>query len=131
MVIRNEKGLVFEVDRGIDKENAIIYVGEEKPKELKQQFKIVYADEMPDEPKKGDMVEEWGLKANVPFYLQSTLPSGRYLDLPYGTRNLAIKTFNGRNSQKWYFDYASRTIKSVQTRGWSWDIQNAGRSTNM
>lgn len=46
-------------------------------------------------------------------------------------RNMVIKTPNGRKSQEWYFDQKSRTIRSMYRKNWSWDIQGAGRSSNM
>jgi hypothetical protein len=44
---------------------------------------------------------------------------------------MVIKTQNGFNSQQFYFDYKSKTIRSMRTKSYSWEIQNAGRSTNM
>jgi hypothetical protein len=46
-------------------------------------------------------------------------------------RKLVIKTKNGFNSQIFYFDQVTRTIKSHANKGWSWDIQNAGRTNNL
>jgi hypothetical protein len=36
MIIKNEKGKVVEVDRGIDKENSKLVVGDEHAKEMRQ-----------------------------------------------------------------------------------------------
>jgi membrane carboxypeptidase/penicillin-binding protein PbpC len=57
------------------------------------------------------------------------LASHRYLDL-INNRNFVIKTPNGRNTQKWYFDQASLTIKT-RLNNQSWDIQSAGKTNNM
>jgi hypothetical protein len=57
------------------------------------------------------------------------MKSHRYLDL-INNRNLVIKTANGRNTQVWWFDQRSLTIKT-KLNNQSWDIQNAGRTNNM
>ena len=59
----------------------------------------------------------------------SHLGKGRYLDML--GRNLVIKLRNNRKTQQFYFDYRTRTIKSVQNKGWSFDIKNAGRTNEM
>ena len=49
-----------------------------------------------------------------------------------GGRNIVIKQLvRNRNTQKFIFDQKSKTIKSYAYRGRSFDIQNAGRSTNL
>ena len=48
-----------------------------------------------------------------------------------GARNLVLKTRHNRNTQKWIFDNASKTIKSLAYRGRSFDIQSSGRSANL
>jgi len=57
---------------------------------------------MPAEPKRGEMNERFGLRVGLPFQVVSGLGEGRYLDLI--SRNMVIKTPNGRTSQQWYFD---------------------------
>ena len=84
---------------------------------------------MPAELKKGEMNKDWGFKVNTPFHVISNLPDGRFLDLV--GRNMLIKTRNGLPSQSWFFDQKTRTIKSTRTKSYSWDIQNAGRSSNL
>jgi hypothetical protein len=96
---------------------------------LQQQFDIIYVDEMKPEPKKGELNTDFNLIVERPFYVISGLPSGKYVDIL--GRNMVIKTRNGRNTQLWYFDQRSRTIKNFQNKGWSWDIRGAGRQTNM
>jgi len=58
---------------------------------------------------------DWGLVVGKPFYIVSALPSRRYIDVV--KNNLVIKTPNGRASQKWFFDYKSRTIRNVGDKG--------------
>jgi len=48
---------------------------------------------MPDDLKKGDLAKDWGMKIDTTFYIISSLPSGRYLDVI--GRNMVIKTRNG------------------------------------
>jgi len=96
---------------------------------INQQWDIVYADEWPEEPKKGELNEDFGLYVMRPFHIVSAMPTHKYLDL-VNNRNMVIKTPNGRNTQVWYFDQASLTIKT-KLNNQSWDIKNAGRTRNM
>jgi hypothetical protein len=101
-----------------DRENNNIEVQNNLQK-LGQTWDIVYADEMPDDPKQGEMAKDWGMKVDTSFYVTSNLPSGRYLDIV--GRNMVIKTRNGLKGQEWYFHYKSRTIK-CRKNNLSWDI---------
>jgi hypothetical protein len=94
-----------------------------------QQFDIVYAKDWAPDPKKGELNKDFGLIVEKPFYVISSLSSGKHLDLI--GRNMVIKTRNGRNTQKWWFDQRTKTIKNVQHKGWSWDIKGHGRSNQM
>jgi len=104
-------------------------VWDEAKDRLGQEWDIVYADEYPEEPKKGELNEDFGLYVERPFYIVSGMKDGRYLDL-INNRNMVIKTQNGRNTQVWWFDQRSLTIKT-KLNNQSWDIQNSGRTTNM
>jgi len=115
----NEKGKVMDVHGGVDDENRNIIVWN-KHKGLNQQWDLVYADEYPDEPKKGELNKDFGLYVDRPFYVVSQLNSHRYLDM-INTRQFVIKTRNGRTSQTWYFHQQSLTIRS-KTNNQSWDI---------
>jgi len=46
------------------------------------------------------------------------------------SNNNVVKTPNGRATQKFYFDYKTRTIKS-KANNYSFNIASAGRSANM
>ena len=124
----NEKGKVMTVVGDVDSENRNIGVYNKNGK-VGQTWDIIYTDEMPAELKTGEMNKDWGFKVNTPFHVISNLPDGRFLDLV--GRNMLIKTRNGLPSQSWFFDQKTRTIKSTRTKSYSWDIQNAGRSSNM
>ena len=126
--IVNEKGKVFDVQGGVDGENKNVMIYNKHGK-LNQQWDIIYADEYPEEPKKGELNKRFGLYVERPFYVVSKLGSHRYLDL-IGNRNMVIKTPNGRNTQVWWFDQKSLTIKT-KLNNQSWDIQSSGRTNNM
>jgi len=107
--IVNERGNVLEVQGGYDGENKNIAIA--KPNgEVHQQWDIVYADEYPEEPKKGELNADFGLYVERDFFIVSQMSANRYLDLI--GNNMVIKTPNSRKSQIWYFDQRSYTIKS-------------------
>jgi len=60
----------------IDRENRNIGV-ENKNGKIGQTWKIVYVDEMPEDLKKGEMNKDWGMRIDTPFYIVSSLESGR------------------------------------------------------
>lgn len=130
--IVNEKGRVIEVNPSNrdpeDYAGASLRVSKLN-NDLSQQWDVVYTDEMPPEPKKGDMFKDFNLVIDRPFFIVSALPDGRYIDVL--SNNMVIKTRNGFDSQQWYFDYASRTIKNMKTKSHSINIQNNGKGTNM
>jgi len=94
-----------------------------------QQWQIIYVDEWKGYPKKGEMNHDFGMYVERPFYIVSELAKHRYLDVI--GRNMVIKTPNGYDTQKWYFDQQSRTIKNVKENKKSFDIASGGRSSNM
>lgn len=126
--IVNEQGKVLDIEGGVDAENRNVIAWNRHGK-INQQWDVVYADEYPEEPKKGELNERFGLYVERPFYIVSQLPSNRYLDL-INNRNMVIKTPNGRNTQVWYFHQESLTIRT-KLNNQSWDIQSAGKTNNM
>lgn len=124
----NERGTILMVKPERDRENN--YIGHDKKNDnMFQQFDVIYADELPAEPKKGDMMPGWGFKIGVPFHIVSNLGEGRYLDLV--GNQAVIKTRNGFPSQGWWFDHKTRTIKSWRTRSYTLQMQSNGKSNNM
>jgi hypothetical protein len=119
----NEKGRVFDVQGGHDSENRNVF-NWKKHNGINQQWDIVYVDEMPAEPKKGELNTDFGFKVETPFHIVSRMPSKKYLDII--GRNIVLKTANGRNSQTWYFHQQSRTIRSKMNNE-SFDIRGSGR----
>jgi len=57
---------------------------------------LIYVDEMPVPPKKGELNTDFNMFVQRPFYVKSGLARGRYLDIL--GRNMVIKTPNGRNT---------------------------------
>ena len=123
----NEKGKAMDVQGGSDTENRNILMWN-KHNGKNQQWDIVYVKDMPSEPKKGELNPAFGFYVERPFYIQSKLPSGRFIDLV--GRDLVVKTRNGRNTQEWYFDNRSKTIKS-KSNNQSIDIRSGGRSNHL
>jgi hypothetical protein len=123
--IKNNK--VMDVSGNKDKENQNIHMWK-RHGGLNQQWDIVYADQWKGEPTKGQLNKDYGLYVLRPFYVISHMSSRRYLDIL--GRNMVIKTPNGRSTQQWYFHQTSLTIRS-KSNNQSWDIQSAGKTTNM
>jgi hypothetical protein len=105
----NERGKVMDVHGGSDTENRNI-IAWKKHNGLNQQWDIVYADEYPGEPGKGELNSDFGLYVERPFYIVSEMKSHRLLEKINGSQ-FGIKTRNGRQSQVWWFDQRSLTIR--------------------
>jgi hypothetical protein len=84
----------------------------------------------PKEPGKGELNEEYGLYIERPFYIISSLGENRYMDV-INERDLVIKTPNEYDSQKWYFDQRTLTIKNKMFSHKSLDINGSGKTTDM
>jgi hypothetical protein len=100
--LTNEKGKVMDVQGGIDAENRDIIVYSRNGK-IHQQWDVIYADKWKRDPKKGELNKRFGFYVERDFYIVSRLRSGRYLDL-LPNRYFYLKTRNGRNTQKFWFD---------------------------
>jgi hypothetical protein len=115
----------LDINGNVDAENRNIEIYPKHGK-INQQWDLVYTDEWKGEPVKGELNEDFGLVVERDFYVVSQLPAHRYLDL-INNKNFAIKTPNGRKSQKWYFDQKSLTIKT-RYNNQSWDIKTSGKT---
>jgi hypothetical protein len=62
----------MDVDGGIDAENRNIVV-HAKHGRVNQRWQIIYADEYPDEPTKGQLNKKFGLYVERDFYIVSQL----------------------------------------------------------
>lgn len=74
----------MDVHGGADAENRNIITWT-KHTGLNQQWDIVYADEWPEEPKKGELNPDFGLYVERDFYITTALPSKRRLGILGGT----------------------------------------------
>jgi len=97
-----------------------------KTGKINQQWDLIYADQYPEEPKKGELNKEFGLYVQRDFHIISALPDHRYLEV-INNRNMVIKTPNGNKGQTWYFDQQSKTIKT-RLNNQSWDIKSSGKT---
>lgn len=122
--IISEKGKAMDVSGGRDINNRNVQVWKQN-KTPAQQWEILYVDEIKPEPKKGELSVEYGLYVERDFYLMSGLPSRRYLDVL--SRNVVIKTPNGFDSQRWYFDWKTRSIRNVKLNKYVLSIEMSGR----
>jgi hypothetical protein len=118
----------MDVSGGRDNENQNIHMWS-KHGGLNQQWDVVYVKEMKAAPKPGSWDKEYGFRIGVPFYISTALPSARVMDL--SGRNIVIKRKTGASSQQWFFDWKTKTVKNNRQKGWSFDIQNAGRTNNL
>jgi hypothetical protein len=57
------------------------------------------------------------------FYIKSMTTSGRYLDLI--GNSVVVKTPNGFNTQRWWFDQNTKTIKSASDTSKSLELQGS------
>lgn len=68
---------------------------------------------------------------NRPFYIVSRLPMNRVLELQPSKGPVRIRNYvPNRQSQQWIFDQ-SKTIRSVQEKALSLEIENQGKSNNL
>jgi hypothetical protein len=127
-LIINDKGLALDVEGGIDAEGANVRVETKNGKD-NQKWEIAYLDALKAEPTKGEMNNEFGLFVEREFYIVSQMASRRYLD--FIKDSLVIKTPNGRDSQRWFFDQWSKTIKTVSDKKQSLNAAGQGKGNGM
>jgi hypothetical protein len=126
----NEKGKIVTITGKLydaDREGRNIGLTTDKKRDIQSQFDIVYVKDMPRDLKKGEMNKDFGFKIGTDFYIESQLSSKRYLDI-VGSYDVVIKTPNSYNSQKWFFDNKTKTLKSRKSTSYSLEITNAGRN---
>jgi hypothetical protein len=110
-----------------DRENQNVIVFK-RHNALNQQWDIVYVDSLQPELKDGDWWPAFGLYIGKEFSIITKLRSGRYIDVI--NDQLVIKTRLTTDSQKFYFDFKSRTIINKATKK-SFNIQNSGSGKNV
>jgi hypothetical protein len=94
-----------------------------------QQWDLIYQKDWKEDPTKGNFWREFGFYVEKDFHIVTANGEKRYID--YTTsRDLVLKTQNGKISQKWYFHRATRTIKSRAANN-SIDIKGSGKSNDV
>jgi hypothetical protein len=83
----------------------------------------------PKEPGKGELNHEYGFYVERPFYIISQCGEKRYMDVV--DKNIVVKTANEYDSQVWWFDQDSKTIRNNMFKDKSLDIQSSGSSNNL
>ena len=124
----NERGKVLDINGNVDAENRNIEM-HHKHGRVNQQWDVIYADEYPNEPIKGELNKEFGLYVQRDFFIVSEMASHRYLQY-INTSEVVIKTPNAQKRQLWYFDQVSKTIKT-RVNNKSFDIANSGKNRNL
>ena len=122
----NEYGKVLDIQGNVDAENRNIQVYN-KHGRINQQWDLVYVDQYPEEPTKGELNKEFNFYVERDFYIQSQLGSKRYLSI-INNKEMVIKTPNAQKYQLWYFDQKSKTVKT-RLNNKSFDIVSAGKSS--
>jgi hypothetical protein len=93
-----------------------------------QQWELVYVKDWKEDPTKGNYNKQFGFYVEKDFHIVTGMGEKRYID--YVSRDLLLKTQNGRTSQKWYFHRDSRTIRSRE-KNQSIDIKSSGKSDDV
>jgi hypothetical protein len=95
----------LDISGNVDTENRNIIIHNKHGK-INQQWDLIYADEYPAEPTKGELNKQFGLYVERDFHIVSEMASHRYLEVLNNGGNgqkPVIKTPNGQKGQIWYF----------------------------
>jgi hypothetical protein len=114
-------GKRLDITGGKDEEGQNIQMN--KPsKASSQKWKLVYADKMKPVQMKG-LNKKFGLEVNRPFFIVSKMWMNRVAEC-VGASNIVLKTLVRTNlGQQFFFDGASKTIKSNQWKDRSITLQ--------
>lgn len=97
---------------------------------LNQKWKVIYVEDA-EALKTTGLYHAMGLHLGRPFIIRSRMPMQRVLTV-VGGRNVAIMTHDRtKETQIWFLDARSKSIKNVKHNSQSLDIQNSGTSTNL
>jgi hypothetical protein len=98
-----------------------------------QQWDLVYVDEIPRDPVKGEMNTEFGFIVERDFYLVSQVPSRRLLSRIVDGNKVVIKVRNGLASQKWFFSQKTLSLHSreVPASGLTVASKGAGQAMSV
>lgn len=109
--IKDGRAMDVSGNKDRDGQNVIMF---KRHNALNQQWDIVYLDALEPPLKDGEWWADWGMYVGKEFSIVSKMPSQRYLDVR--ENNVVINARSNRKTQKWVFDYTSRTIINVETK---------------
>jgi hypothetical protein len=128
--IVNERGLVLEVQGNNCQEGQNV-IAWKKHNGKNQRWIIKYGENDGSDIQRKGRDGYYGLVIGEPFYAFSKANTKFTMEV-LGGRNLGLRKFErNKQSQQFYLDAGSKTIKSVAYKDKSWDIQDGGSSTNM
>jgi hypothetical protein len=120
---------VMEVPMARDAEGQEVRVAK-KSYTVNQKWDVIYVDEAAALATSG-LYKPFGLHLGRPFYIQSRMPMQRVLEVVGGRNVVASSMDRARESQIFFLDPKSKTIKSVKHKDRSIDIQTGGASSNL
>lgn len=127
----NKRGLVLEIDGNKCEEGRAVNAWK-KHNGKNQRWVVKYGENNEDDVQTKGKDNYFGLVINEPFYAFSKGSNKQHTIEVIGGRNLSLKKFErGKQTQQFYLDASTKTIKSVAYKDKSWDIESAGQSINM
>ena len=111
---------VLDVSGGKDEEGSKVIVYGNHGK-VNQRWNVVYLDQAEKVQAKG-LSGEFGFHINRPFYIRSRLPMKRVAEC-HGANNVWLRRWRKNvTAQQFYFDQASKTIRSQQWKNYAMEI---------
>lgn len=120
-------GRALDVSGNRDRENQNIILFK-RHNSLNQQWDITYLDTLKADIKDGEYSPQFGMYIGKNFSIKTKLGSGRFVDV-IGDQ-VVLKSRSTRASQKWFFDFKTRTIKNSETKK-SLMISDSGKGNNL
>jgi len=128
--IVNQRGLVLEVEGNQCREGQQVLVWK-KHNGRNQRWLVKYGENNGSDLQTKGKDRYYGLVIDEPFYAWSKANSKLTIEV-IGGKNLAVKPFErNKQSQQFFLDASTKTIKSVAYKDLSWNIENTGNSSNM
>jgi hypothetical protein len=116
--VQNNK--VLTVSSNKDEEGQAVVVGG-LSNGKNQQWNVLYLDQA-NKTRTDGLNKNFGWEINRPFYMVSRLPMKRVVEA-VGANNMVIKRYvKGRLGQQFFFDEASKTIRSQQWKNYAVEI---------
>lgn len=77
-----------------------------------QHWNVIYVDDIPRDPTKGQLHPDYGLVVERDFYLVTSMPSRRMASYRQGSSSIHLKDRVNLSSQRWYFDGKKKCIRN-------------------